>query len=376
MSQSPSPSPNFHQLKRWSVWLMLLLAVALMVLLLIVLAWLKPKDASNKPSAQAQTQVQANGSAKITPSVASVPNSTMMANTGMATTDKPLPQSLQGTAVDGEIIIDENRQLVVTQGLRRLFDYFLSAQGEESLEAIRQRTEDYIRQHTPEPASSQAIALYHRYLDYLQALSQVDSQLNQQRQPINDGTALSMDLGVVAKQLQQVQQLQAKFFDLATRQAFFAQDNALNDYSLQMMTINQNAQITPAERQQRIDQAKQTYINQFSDPKVKAQLQQQQNIEQLLTETQRLQQQGASPQAINAMRRKYVSEEAVQRLEQLDQEQANFENRVQIYQQQRQQLLQQYGNNPQAQQAITTLQQQLFTPEEQLRLDAVIKLEN
>lgn len=30
-----------------------------------------------------------------------------------------------------EIIIDENKQLVVTEGLRRLFDYFLSALGEE-----------------------------------------------------------------------------------------------------------------------------------------------------------------------------------------------------------------------------------------------------
>src|SRR5699024_12676634 len=35
-----------------------------------------------------------------------------------------LPRSLQGSEVDGEIIIDENKQLVVTEVLRRLFDYF------------------------------------------------------------------------------------------------------------------------------------------------------------------------------------------------------------------------------------------------------------
>ena len=85
-----------------------------------------------------------------------------------------LPKSLQGTQVDGEIIIDENKQLVVTAGLRRLFDYFLSAQGEEPLTQIEQRVIAYIREHTPEPAASQAVNIFQNYLTYLTAVSQLD----------------------------------------------------------------------------------------------------------------------------------------------------------------------------------------------------------
>ena len=74
------------------------------------------------------------------------------------------------------------------------------------------------------------------------------------------------------------------------------------------------------------------------------------------------------------MRRQYIGEEAVQRLTELDRTEAAFEQRVIDFNRERQQILAQQGNTPQAQQAIQYLQQQRFSETEQLRLNAVAKI--
>src|SRR5689334_7743323 len=51
--------------------------------------------------------------------------------------NKPLPRSLQDTQVDGGLAADANGHLIVAPGVRALFDYFLSATGEESPQIIR-----------------------------------------------------------------------------------------------------------------------------------------------------------------------------------------------------------------------------------------------
>ncbi|QJX01520.1 hypothetical protein HML84_01130 [Alcanivorax sp. IO_7] len=46
---------------------------------------------------------------------------------------------LAGTEPDGELRVDDHGDLVVTEGVRRRFDYFLSALGEEDLNVLRGR---------------------------------------------------------------------------------------------------------------------------------------------------------------------------------------------------------------------------------------------
>ena len=112
---------------------------------------------------------------------------------------------MQGTDVDGEIIIDENKQLVITEGLRRLFDYFLSALGEEDEAVIYARVESYIRSHTPEPAASQAVTIFDQYVAYLKAIPAIESRYgNLQLQATKNG---ELDLNVVTQQQQDVAKL-------------------------------------------------------------------------------------------------------------------------------------------------------------------------
>lgn len=357
-----SPNSTQSQPKRWSIWPMLLLALVLVGLLVTAILWLKPST----QTAPTETTVSHQTALSSTTQNNSMP--VLASSTSSVGNQKPLPKSLQGTQVDGEVIIDDKQQLVVTAGLRRLFDYFLSAQGEEPLTQIKQRVIDYIRSHTPEPAAGQAIAIFEQYLNYLQAVSTLDKQLGQKKSPSSE-----LDLGAIKSQMQAVKQLQSQYFDAKTREAFFGEEDTLNDYTFRVVEANQNKQLDAAQRQAIIDQARNSYISSFKDPAVQQKLKEQQNIEALLAETQAMKQRGASQAEINAMRSKYVSTDAVQRLEQLDASEAAFNQRINNYKNQRNQIISQLGNTPQAQQQVQQLQQSMFTPEERLRLDVLAK---
>ena len=282
----------------------------------------------------------------------------------------PIPKSLQGTQVDGDIIIDENKQLVVTRGLRQLFDYFLSAQGEEPLDTIHRRVSEYILSHTPQPAANQALVIYRQYIDYLTKAAALEKQWSNTQ--LATTKAGNIDLALVSAQQQAVKQLRQTVFDTNTNQAFFGEEQALNDYTLQVIGINQNSSLHTDERQTMLAAARQSYIASFADPAIRQKIQQQDNINALLAETQRLQQQGASQDALNIMRRRYVSEDAVQRLQALDDSEAAFKQKVAHYHQQKAQLLVQATvDKATLNQQILSLQQSMFTPTEQLRLQAV-----
>lgn len=370
MPMVPSNNPNTNQ--RSINWLIVILASGIIALLIACILWLKPTDAvkTANPLQHNTASTMPSGVLPSNQTVTLANASSVSANAtplpiSLATS---LPKSLQGTQVDGEIIIDENKQLVVTAGLRRLFDYFLSAQGEEPLSQIEQRVIAYIREHTPEPAASQAVNIFQNYLTYLTAVSQLDKP---KAQPNPNVSAL--DLSAIKNQLRAVQQLQARYFDAKTREAFFGDEQALNDYNMTVVEANQNAQLSNDQRQAIIDKAQTAYIASVNDPNLQTKLTQQRNIDKLLAQTQQMQQQGATQSQINAMRSQYVSPEAVKRLEQLDQSEAQFAQRVATYQTQSNQILSKLGNVPQAQQQIVALQQTMFTPEERLRLDVLTK---
>ena len=280
-----------------------------------------------------------------------------------------LPASLKGTQVDGEIIIDENKQLVVTEGLRRLFDYFLSAIGEEDEAVIFARVESYIRHHTPEPAASQAVAIFGKYVAYLKALPEIEKRYgNLQLQATKSG---ELDLNAVAQQKQDVANLRQQYFDKATIAAFFGASDSYDDYSMEMVRINQNQQMSEAQKQA----ARQDYISRLPGSAIKTNIMQQANLGELMARTEQMKAAGASPEALYNMRRELVGAPAAERLAQVDQEDANFDQRFTQYQTQKQRLLSQSADPAEAQTQIDQLEQQLFDDAERKRLSGYAALQ-
>lgn len=278
-----------------------------------------------------------------------------------------LPKSLQGTQVDGEIIVTKEGQLVATPGLRRLFDYFLSALGEEDSATIDARVEAYISSRTPQPAADAAIDTYYQYQQYLKQVAVLESRLTNQQQAAKTLGAMQageVDLTRIKQQRQQVQALRQQILGKPVAQAFFAADDQVQDYNMAMLQIAQDKSLSIAQKQQ----AQQAYIQKLPESATKQQLQQQKQIEQLIEQAQQMKQQGASEKQIFEMRAKLVGPQAAQRLGALDKKNQDFDHRFTQYQQRKQQILATNSSNNNKQQQITQLEQQLFSETEQKRL--------
>ena len=358
---------------RRSPFLPVIIAV-IVVLVVAIIWWFKPNDNSKLSSQTVSTVLDSQASAKSTDEVGSdsgmskkSKQSTIKFTTGL----ESLPRSLQGTDVDGEIIIDANKQLVVTEGLRRLFDYFLSALGEEDEATIIQRVESYIRNHTPEPAASQAVAIFNQYINYLKQLKQIEERYgNLQMQATKNG---ELDLNMVAQRQQDISKIRQQNFDAETIKAFFGADDEYDAYSISMLNIEQDKQLSDTQKAA----ARQDYVSRMPDNSTKANIQQQANLNELIDRTEQMKKQGATPEALYNMRRELVGEAAAGRLASVDQEDNNFDKRFNQYQAQKQQLLTQSANQSQTQTQtqINQIEQQLFSESERKRLTGYAALQ-
>jgi len=349
-----------------------IVAVVIIVIAAAVIVWFKP-DSQRMETAQSASIASADTSES---TLSTALNSEQTEQTASAQNQSAfvtglerLPRSLKGTQVDGEIIIDENKQLVVTEGLRRLFDYFLSAIGEEDEAVIFARVERYIRHHTPEPAASQAVAIFGNYVAYLKALPDIEKRYgNLQLQASKSG---ELDLSAIAQQKQEVARLRQQYFDKTTIEAFFGAEDNYDDYSIEMVRINQNEQMSEAQKQA----ARQDYVSRLPDGAIKTNILQQANLNELMARTEQMKAAGASPEALYNMRRELVGAPAAERLAQVDQEDADFDQRFQQLQSQKQQILAQTTDKAKAQTQITQLEKQLFNDAERKRLTGYAALQ-
>ncbi|MCG3882385.1 lipase secretion chaperone [Psychrobacter sp. Ps3] len=349
-----------------------IIAVVIIVIAAAVIVWFKP---DNKPMATQQS-LSASPTDKSESTLSTALNSEQTEQTALAQSQSAfvtglerLPRSLRDTQVDGEIIINENKQLVVTEGLRRLFDYFLSALGEEEEATIYARVESYIRHHTPEPAASQAVAIFGNYVAYLKALPEIEKHYgNLQLQATKNG---ELDLNAITQQKQDVASLRQQYFDKTTIEAFFGASDSYDDYSMEMVRINQNEQMSEAQKQA----ARQDYVSRLPDGAIKTNIMQQANLNELMARTEQMKAAGSSPEALYNMRRELVGAPAAERLAQVDQEDANFDQRFQQLQSQKQQILAQTTDKAKAQIQITQLEKQLFNNAERKRLTGYAALQ-
>jgi lipase chaperone LimK len=192
-----------------------------------LLYWLSPGDESGTdPALAAAAASGGTGSNHIPPA-------------SFTTGVEGLPPSLQGTEVDGELEVDANGHLKITGGIRRVFDYFLSAVGEEPLDSIIKRIRAYIRHKLPAAAADEAERILDNYINYkrgLEAIPQVASGAGQ------------IDIEALRRQMQQVQALRTQFFSPEVIAAFFGDEDAYDRYTLARLDLLQNKSLSPTQR--------------------------------------------------------------------------------------------------------------------------------
>lgn len=306
-----------------------------------------------QPSQQAQSTSQAapesvGTSAPIKP--------TQSAAVGSGVTS--LPNSFEGTEVDGQFRLDQAGNLLVSMDIRRIFDYFLSAYGEESIKTSITRLQTYIRSQLSEPAEGQALALLEQYLDYKRQLIQLEKDLPQMA-----------SLDAMRQREQAVQNLRASIFSAETHQAFFGQEEAYNQFTLQRLTISHDQALSDQQKAEAMDRLRATLPEDMQEmlaPQLQAELRQQ---------TASLQAQGGTPEQIRQLRLQLVGAEATTRLEVLDQQRQKWRQRLDEFRKEKARIEANRGlSDEDRRAAIASLAEERFDERERLRLDAAEQL--
>lgn len=289
---------------------------------------------------------------------ASIAHTTSRVHTEEQPALKSLPASFAGTQVDGVFRLDAQGNLLISEDIRRIFDYFLAAVGEEPLEDSVERLQGYIASQLAEPARQQALTLLEQYLQYKRELVLLERDLPQMA-----------NLDALRQRELAVQALRARLFDSNVHQAFFAREEAYNQFNLQRLAIVHDSRLDDTAKALAVEQLRNSLPAEMQD----AVLPQLQN--ELRQQTAQLKAAGASPTQIRQLRQQLVGSEATQRLEALDQQRQHWARRIAQYQTEKAAIEANSGLSQQEKNlAIERLIEANFDERERLRLEAAAQL--
>ena len=236
----------------------------------------------------------------------------------------------------------------LSDDLRNKFEALLLEAGDAASPlALKQRLATLLPQHFSAPDHARALALLARYVDYRVELGELKAPAD-----VGDPRALRAAL-------ETRQHLREKHFDSGELGALFAAGEALDRFTLARLEIERNAALSPAQKQAAVRQAEaelgEAQHHARSDLLAH---------EALALQTAALEARGASPQERYAQRRAHYGDAAAAQLAQLDSEEKSWQARLDDY------ATAQKNSASPAQ--LEQLGQQLFSTEEQLRIEAAL----
>lgn len=275
-------------------------------------------------------------------------------------TDQHLPASLRDTEIDGQLEVDAQGNLVITDQLRHLFDYFFSTVGEQSFEQASSAIRDYLASQLREPALAQALDLLDRYIDYKTELVELERRF-----------PMVTELDGLRAREDAVQRLRASLFNAQEHAAFFASEEVYNQFTLERLAILHDPSLDPQDKAERIERLREGLpdeLQQLLVPQLHLTLRQQ---------TQQLLDQGAEPEQLRQLRLNLVGPQATERLEALDRQRSEWDQRLSGFNRERQAIISQPGlADSDKQAAIEALLHEQFSEHERLRVSSLLELDS
>lgn len=286
------------------------------------------------------------------------------AATPQAQADAAFARSLQGTQPDGDLRILSGGQSLGSNGpalpyaeLKRLFDYYLSVVGEQSVQAIAQQIRQVLAQRLPAVQLDAANDLLARYLDYKRALVTLEQN------PAQGGS----NLALLRQRFASMQALRARWFSAAEDQAMFGLEDAYDQDALARMEVSQDPALGAGQKRERL-----AVLDAAMPATLRAERDAPRQIINVENKALEMRASGASDQDVFAMRAQALDPQAATRLAALDREEQAWKNRIGVYLSERSKLLQAQpdASASERQAALEQLQQSQFTPAELPRLAA------
>ena len=272
-------------------------------------------------------------------------------------------KSQEGTQPDGDLTtlnapgtVADNAPLAYGE-LRRLFDYYLSALGEQNLPGITQQIQTELDRRLGAAPAKKARRLLDQYLDFKRAVVDLEAK------PAVAGNGVA---AIRARMLAQ-QELHRQYFGPAEIEGMFGFEDAMDTDAVARLEISQNATLSAAQKQQQL-----TAMDATMSPTLRAEREATQVVSRVEQRATDMRAKGASDDEIYRMRAKEFDAGAAGRLADLDREEMAWKQRIATYLDARNQVLKAQANAsaPERQLALAALQQSLFSEDERRRLAA------
>lgn len=268
----------------------------------------------------------------------------------------PTPRSLEGTEVDGELRADADGNLLIESDIRRVFDYFLSTVGEDDVEQVKARIALHLSEVLPDSAARQAWELFERYEAYGEAMEAM---------PQHDGTVAGM-----GESLKQRQQLRQEWLGQNVAEAFYGFDDAFDNYTLARMAVQQDESLSAEEQAARLQALEDNLPAPVREVRQRANL-----PVQVSQDVAALREAGATDHEIRALREAALGREAAERLEALDQQRAQWDQRYADYRRQVAEIAAS-GLAPEDQEReVARLRESTFDEQERRRVQALDRMQ-
>lgn len=283
--------------------------------------------------------------------------------TGPASRPAPFVRSMQDTLPDGDLQTMQGGAGTGATGalaygeLKRLFDYYLSAVGEQSIAVITQHIHSELERRLPAPQSVKAQRLLALYIEFKRELVRLEDQ------PQLAGNGVQ----AVRARLLAMQDLRSRFFNEEETQGMFGFDDAYDMDAIARLEISQNPALSAVQKQQQLAAV---------DAAMPANLRREREASTVVVrveqQAQELRAKGASEDDIYRMRAREFDPQAAARLADVDREEAAWKARIARYQDERNKLLRAQANATESerQTVLAQLQQTYFTEAERPRLAA------
>jgi len=221
-----------------------------------------------------------------------------------------LPSSLLGAVLPETLDVNEFGELVINKKIQHLFDFYLSATGEESLDIIVMRIKHSLTSQLTDPALTQGMDIFSGYLQYLNEVAAIKQQFEQNIDPENSDE-YALDSVIQVREM--VLYARTNYLDDDVITAFFGQADEYEDYMLSLAKINKDASLNSAEKQ-----AAKAALNTTAPEWLLTQQRNANQLNEYREQYQALQAQGASQSELQDFTQQSFSPEVADRLAALD----------------------------------------------------------
>lgn len=294
----------------------------------------------------------------------SEPAASPVAVVGPVTRAAPFVRSMQDTLPDGDLQAIQKGLAANTSGgglaygeLKRLFDYYLSAVGEQSIETITLQIRGELDRRLPPSQAQKAQRLLGLYIEFKRELLRVESQ------PQLAGN----DLQAIRGRFMAMQDIRARYFSAEESDGMFGFEDAYDMDAIARLEIDQNPALTAEQKKQQLAAMDAALPEQLRKEREASSM-----VVRVEQQAQDLRAKGGSDDDVYRMRAKELDPQAAARLADVDREEAAWKGRIARYLEERSKLLQSKVNASASEReaSLAQLQQSAFSEAERPRLKA------